>query len=238
MPMKIRRKLGTFIRLPWKVKVLFAEAFFTSAWVKVCLKMLPFNKVMQWLGGVQQESTIIADPATLLFRRQVKCALDLCSKYTPWHTECYTLSLTGKLLLKRRNISSTLYIGFNKDDAGKYNGHAWLRANETYISGWANAASFTVHSTYSWSAALDKLTIFPWSIFITLTWCLCPVFNRFARFYFSRRLIKYFSIINLFTNNLLIYRLLFNYWIIYIIKNGLINSKIKKIYNFFCLHFQ
>lgn len=147
--MKLLRKIRTFINLPIATKLLFAEAFFTSAWVKASLKFFPFKRVMGWLGGIQQESDSTANPDTLELRRQVKAALSLCNKYAPWPTECYTLSLTGKLLLRRRNIKSTLYIGFMKDEDGKYKGHAWLRANDLYISGIKEAFGFHIHSRFS-----------------------------------------------------------------------------------------
>lgn len=142
-------KIRTFIRLPLQTKWLFVEAILTSAWVKLSLSLFPFKKVLSWLGGIQQESATTEDPSTLTIRQQIKTALVLCNKYALWPTECYTLSLTGKLLLKRRKIASTLYIGFRKDENGKYKGHAWLRANDTYISGFKEAHNFQVHSMFS-----------------------------------------------------------------------------------------
>lgn len=142
-------KFRTFIRLPLRTKWLFLEALITSAWVKVSLKIFPFKKIMSWLGAANIESDQANNQQTLNTRQQVKAALVLCNKYALWPTECYTLSLTGKLLLKRRRINSTLYIGFKKDDTGKYKGHAWLRANDTYISGFKESREFQVHSMFS-----------------------------------------------------------------------------------------
>lgn len=136
------------MRLPRRVKWLFIEALYTSAWVKLSLKFFPFSKVLGWLGQVNIETTDQEDISTLLTRSHVKRALELCNKYALWPTECYTLSLTGKLLLKRRNIKSTLYIGFQKNN-GAYSGHAWLRANDTYIAMYRQSIGFTVHSMFS-----------------------------------------------------------------------------------------
>jgi hypothetical protein len=36
-------------------------------------------------------------------------ALKLCDRYVFWKTECYTLALSGKIILGRRNILSTLH---------------------------------------------------------------------------------------------------------------------------------
>jgi hypothetical protein len=142
-------KIGTFAHLPVRTKWLFLEALLTSAWVKLSLKLFPFKKVMAWLGTAHTEINYTEDQNTLDTRTQIKTALVLCNKYALWPTECYTLSLTGKLLLKRRKIKSTLYIGFKKDEAGKYKGHAWLRANDTYISGFKESKDFQVHSMFS-----------------------------------------------------------------------------------------
>ena len=104
---------------------------------------------MRWLGSVHTESSDIANDETLLKRKYVATALLLCNRYSFWPTECYTLSLTGKLLLKGLGIDSTLYIGFLKTPDGIYKGHAWLRANDTYISGYREAQGFTIHTIFS-----------------------------------------------------------------------------------------
>lgn len=141
-------KIRTFIHLPLRTKSLFIEALFISLWVKLSLKFLPFKRVLDWLGVAQEESDANADTQTWETRQQVRTALVLCNKYAFWPTECYTLSLTGKLLLKRRKIASTLYIGF-KREGGNIKGHAWLRANDTYISGYKESRDFWVHSRFS-----------------------------------------------------------------------------------------
>lgn len=142
-------KLVTFIRLPWSVKRLFAEALLTSAWVKLYLCFFPFKTVLGWMGAANIESEYEPDEQSLVTRRKISSALKLCRKYALWPTECYTLALTGKLLLRRRNISSTLYIGFMKDPQGKYKGHAWLRARDTYIAGFKESAGFHINLTFS-----------------------------------------------------------------------------------------
>jgi len=146
--MLVFKKINSFIKWPFNKKTLFVEALFTSAWVKLTLKFFPFNRVLNWLGTVNEESELTPNIETLQFRKQLNNILLLCNKYALWPTECYTLSLTGKLILKRRKIASTLYIGFLKEESGKYKGHAWLRANDTYISGFNETEGFTLHSLF------------------------------------------------------------------------------------------
>jgi hypothetical protein len=143
------KKLNTFSNLPKGTRRLFAEAMIISAVVKFCLLFVPFRHVLRWMGASQTESGQIADEATLTVRKNIKSALLLCHKYAPWPTECYTLALTGKLLLKQRNIRSTLYLGFIKDEQGKHKGHAWLRACDTYIVGHKEAAGYPINFKFS-----------------------------------------------------------------------------------------
>jgi len=146
---RLGRKINTFLRLPRSTRRLFAEALLTSAWVKMSLLFFPFKRVLGWMGMAHTESDYTPDDSSLIDRRSIKSALQLCHKYAFWPTECYTLALTGKLLLKRRNISSTLYIGFMKDPQGKFKGHAWLRAGDTYITGYRESAGFQVNLIFT-----------------------------------------------------------------------------------------
>lgn len=146
---KIIHKFHTLKALPFSIWLLFLEAVVTSAWVKLCLTFFPFNRVMGWLGTQQIESSKSEDQQTLTLRREIKSAISLCRKYAPWRTECYTMSLTGRLMLSRRHLSSTLYIGFKRDESGAFLGHAWLRANDLYISGFKEAAEFNINFIFS-----------------------------------------------------------------------------------------
>ena len=146
---KLIHKFHTLRTLPFSTWLLFLEALITSAWVKLCLTFFPFNRVMGWLGTQQIESSRLQEEQTLTLRREIKSAVSLCKKYAPWRTECYTMSLTGRLMLSRRKLTSTLYIGFRRDESGAFLGHAWLRANDIYISGYQEAAGFNINFMFS-----------------------------------------------------------------------------------------
>ncbi len=149
MKIPIWRKARTFYHLPLRLKLIFFEAFFTSAWVRLSLSFFPFRRVLGWLGSSGSETPLTEEPESLEVRLQVARALRLCNRYAPWPTECYTLALTGKLLLRRRGVASTLYIGFKKSTSSNYEGHAWLRAADRYISGYPESQAFTVNYFFS-----------------------------------------------------------------------------------------
>lgn len=129
-------KSKTYLKLPFEVKLLFARAVFVSAIVKAALTFIPFKKIKPYLGTPNIESDKdCVEEQRIAYLRQVQTALKLCKKYTPWKTECYTLALTGKILLRRKKILSTLYIGFRKNTENEYEGHAWLRSGPVIVSG-------------------------------------------------------------------------------------------------------
>jgi hypothetical protein len=142
-------KLISVYKLPTADKLLFMEAVFTSAYVRFALSFLPFKKVAGWLGranALQKNENLQATDTI----KKIKVSVRRCNKYTPWKTECYTQALTGKILLQRHHINSTLFIGFMKDENANYKGHAWLKADEFFVTGYnGRIQQFQVHSFFS-----------------------------------------------------------------------------------------
>ena len=48
------------------------------------------------------------------------------SNKIPFDFSCYPQSLAGKMILNRRNLRSTLFLGVRKNKSGEFEGHAWL----------------------------------------------------------------------------------------------------------------
>lgn len=129
------RKINTFLHTDYVDKLLFFEAVITSAYVRFTLSFLEFKKVMNWLGKKSLHESVAGNDKDFKLVCRVKTAIFRCNNYTFWKTECYTQALTAKILLRRRNISSVLTIGFMKDEAGNYKGHAWLKCGDTVVTG-------------------------------------------------------------------------------------------------------
>lgn len=147
--MNILAKLHSVYKKPIFEKWIFLEAVFISAYVRFSLSFLPFKIVANWLGNANIVRNN-AEPGSIETIKTVEQAVRRCNKYAPWKTECYTQALTGKILLQRRGIVSTLFIGFMKDDQAEYKGHAWLKANDHFITGYhSQLAQFQVHSYFS-----------------------------------------------------------------------------------------
>jgi hypothetical protein len=143
------RKTKSFIGIPLSTTLLFAEAAITSAYVKTVLLFFPFSKVANWLGTFTAQPIDIAIAENNDLVKKIKFAVRLCTRYMPWPVECYTSSLTAKIMLKRRKLASILYFGFYKDEGGSLKGHAWLRCSEIIVTGFCDFSKYQVHSSFS-----------------------------------------------------------------------------------------
>ena len=103
---------------------------------------------MAWLGAplAVNEAQGLGEQKAIVNR--IRFAIRLCDKYAPWPTECYTRSLTGKIMLGRRKIPGTLFFGFTTGRSAGRKGHAWLQSAGTIVTGFCDFSQYEVHSTF------------------------------------------------------------------------------------------
>lgn len=53
----------------------------------------------------------------------------------PWRADCLVQALAAQRWLQRRGIATALFIGVRKDTPDKFEAHAWLRRDDTIITG-------------------------------------------------------------------------------------------------------
>ncbi|MCU0379910.1 MAG: lasso peptide biosynthesis B2 protein [Chitinophagaceae bacterium] len=147
--MALFRKIRTAYHADPALRSLFWQAYLLSALVRFTLVFLPFRKVLAWQGKINVETPSGPDEASAGFRKTLQSAMRLCDQYTIWKTECYTQAVTAKILLGRKGLPGTVYIGFRKNEDGKYAGHAWLRSFDRIITGREGMENYVVHSFYS-----------------------------------------------------------------------------------------
>ena len=71
------------------------------------------------------------------------------SRHLPWECKCLVQAISGKMMLGRKRIPSTLYLGVAKEGNGDLNAHAWLRAGDIIILGGGGLERFAVVSTFA-----------------------------------------------------------------------------------------
>jgi hypothetical protein len=119
-------------RLKYLEVVIFVEAWLALHWSKVLILVFPFHKIAARLGNPQLETP--ADDVSNEEVGVVVVAISRAIKYAMYPCGCFDKSLAAMMLLKRRNISATIYFGL-KRDAGFLQAHAWLRCGNKIITG-------------------------------------------------------------------------------------------------------
>ena len=132
-------------------RLLLLEAFALLGVARVLVLTIPFRWLAKTLGERMRESTLEVKPADLRHARLVGQAVRSAANNTPWQSVCLPQAVTGQWMLKRRNISATLYLGVAKAEAkpGQLAAHAWLRCGGTILTGGAGHRQFTVVAAFS-----------------------------------------------------------------------------------------
>lgn len=143
-------KIISFFKISNKDRFLFFEAFLLIAIARILIRFFSFKKLMQYLGEPQKELPItVLSTEEKKFHLQISRAIKRAARYSFWHTMCYEQALTAKLMLKRRNINATIYIGMMKNETNKLEGHAWIRAGDYILTGNHQLEQYTVVGVFS-----------------------------------------------------------------------------------------
>lgn len=124
------RHLNRLGRLPLTEKSLFAEALFFLFAAKLLLLFIPFRHCI-WLLSTEQKAH---RPVDMVQLGQLKKAIHRTRWLAFWKNKCLVISVASRWMLQRRHIASLLSLGVTFDENKKLKAHAWLRADEFYIT--------------------------------------------------------------------------------------------------------
>jgi hypothetical protein len=81
--------------------------------------------------------------------RHVHWAVSIISGHTFWHNSCLVQAIAAQLMLKRRRVPSTLYLGMTKNETRELTAHAWVRSGQVILAGAPAHQRFTVVSAFA-----------------------------------------------------------------------------------------
>jgi hypothetical protein len=142
------RSLRRYLRRPWRERLLLLEALASLGLARLAILLLPFRWLIPLLGQQQHETPAAETPAFHPTLQTVARAMAVTSRYTPWESACLVQAIAAKLMLKRRGIPSTLYLGVAKEN-NRLMAHAWLRSGAFMLTGGAGRQRFTIISTFA-----------------------------------------------------------------------------------------
>lgn len=138
---------------PWRSWRDWGLAIEATAWLalaRLAILLLRFPKIAKRLGTPMTESTQDDDEHFRLVLRRIKWAIGAVSRRAPWRCKCLEQAIAAKMMLRRRNIPSTLYLGVAREKSGaSAQAHAWLRCGSYYVTGGEDRLPYTVVSTFA-----------------------------------------------------------------------------------------
>lgn len=106
--------------------------------MRLALLVVPFRRLARSLGPADAESPLEVRSEELAEAERLAWAIRAVSRRTPWASTCFPQALTALVLLRRRGIASTLYLGAAiRPDRNGMEAHAWLRCGPLYVTGGA-----------------------------------------------------------------------------------------------------
>lgn len=123
------------------------EIFTTLLLAKFILILFPFKKISAYFYSKESATSDLSleDKKNIKFLR--KKIIQLSKKF-PFEMTCYPQAIAGKIILNRRNLKSTLYIGIKKNETGEFEGHAWVRCSGLNVTGKQGYKDFKVITSY------------------------------------------------------------------------------------------
>jgi hypothetical protein len=142
-------RLRKFLRHDYAGRLLLLEAFAWLCWARLLLYVVPFRWIAPRLGRMMAQSPrdLALDRRAIALR--TSWAVQSVARHVPLGFVCLPQAIAAKWMLRRRDISSTLYLGLARAEGVKLTAHAWLRAGDKILTGRAESFSQSVVATFA-----------------------------------------------------------------------------------------
>ena len=135
--MSLRTDLGKLRRLSLGQVVMLFEAMALLGVMRAAILAAPFRWLASLLGLELGSGTTRTDFHQAQEVSLVAWAIRSAAARTPWNSTCLAQAMAAALMLKRRRISSSLYLGVAKEEGGSgaLSAHAWLCCGDMVATG-------------------------------------------------------------------------------------------------------
>jgi hypothetical protein len=140
-------RLTRFVRLPRRERQALIEAALALGLASLLVRTVGFSWIARRLGRHMEKGPSAAKPESVSEAARVGWAVDTAARVLPWKPVCLPQAIAATLLLKRRGIVSTLYLGV--DPTRALDAHAWVRVGEVTVTGGPVDQRFAVVSTFA-----------------------------------------------------------------------------------------
>lgn len=155
-PMSIRTALFRYWRLPFADKATLVEAVVCLAIARFLIRFIPLKRWSWVMGRARREADAPRSNDDVLQARKIGRIVRMASRWVPWNAVCLPQAIAAKIMLARRRIQATLYVGLRRavppdgtSTADDIELHAWLRVGHKVITGGEVSADFRALISYS-----------------------------------------------------------------------------------------
>jgi len=141
------RRLILFLRLPLREQRLLLEAVVCLGLATARLRTIAFARFAPRLGRHMAESPADEDAVVLEHARGVRWAVETAARNLPWKPVCFPQAVAATMMLRRRHIPSTLYLGVDPERG--LDAHAWVRVGALIVAGGPLEYRFAVVSSFA-----------------------------------------------------------------------------------------
>lgn len=165
---RLTSPLTSFARRPASDWGLLVEAIGILIWSKIQLYTTPFSRLAPDLGHQQAETMQRVSDSHRALASKISWAVQTAARYIPLRLVCLPQAMAANVMLSRRGIDSTLYLGVKTDKANALTAHAWLRTGLKWVTGGAARHGQSVVACFaktdpipfSWSTRGRSLILF------------------------------------------------------------------------------
>ena len=121
-----------------------AEALVCLALARAAVVLLPFRVLALRLGvrmGETPAAVEVSPPS-----REVNWGIGAAAARSPWRSKCLEQAIAAKMMLRRRGVHSTLYLGMTREPVAA---HAWVRVGEWNVTGGQDVSRYAVVASFA-----------------------------------------------------------------------------------------
>lgn len=129
---------------------LLLEAVLWLGLLRAAVLLLPFQRIIRLLGLQAGAGSAATDPGAAVVAARLGWAVRAAAARTPWESACLVQALAGLVMLYRRDLPGTLYLGVAKglEAPDRVAAHAWLRYGSVILTGGGGHERFSVISVF------------------------------------------------------------------------------------------
>jgi hypothetical protein len=141
------RKINSVFKMSFRRKYLLFLTFGLSVYTGLLMRFFPRKARFESESPFKPPDNYRIEP---LLIQDIRFAIHLVAKYTPYPNFCRHQAYQAKLLCGYYKIPYQIFVGFKKGNSGKIEGHAWTIAEGEILTGFCNPADYVVQNVYAY----------------------------------------------------------------------------------------